>query len=260
MISRDAARTAVGIIGRPTFVRIVKKGAVEQYSPAPYLATLVNCGLWVVYGLPMVHPHSTLVLTINGSGFAIELVYLLLFLIYSDRKKRLKVLLIMLAEFAFIAVLALLVLTLTHSIKLRSAIVGSISVFGCFLMYASPLSIMKLVITTKSVEYMPLFLSLASFANGICWTSYALIRFDPFIAVNLSLSLSSRCCLALAAPNGMGLLLGIAQLVLYAAFYKSTKQQIAARESKVELGLADAAVSADSKKIRSEPPNRAGGI
>ncbi|KAK3030623.1 hypothetical protein RJ639_035827 [Escallonia herrerae] len=152
----------------------------------------------------MVHPHSTLVVTINGSGFAIELVYLLLFLIYSDRKKRLQVLLIMLAEFVFIAVLALLVLTLTHSIKLRSAIVGSICIFGCFLMYASPLSIM--------------------------------------------------------VPNGMGLVLGIAQLVLYAAFYKSTKQQIAARQSKVELGLADAAVSADSKKIRSEPPNRAGGI
>jgi hypothetical protein len=42
----------------------------------------------------------------------------------------------------------------------------------------------KLVIQTKSVEYMPLFLSLASLANSICWTAYALIRFDLYITVS----------------------------------------------------------------------------
>lgn len=115
---------------------------MEQYSPVPYLATFVNCGLWVLYGLPMVHPHSTLVVTINGSGFVIEVIYLLLFLIYSDRKKRLRLLLIVAAECLFMAVLALLVLTLVHSIKLRSAIVGSICMVGNIMMYASPLAVM----------------------------------------------------------------------------------------------------------------------
>ena len=43
-----------------------------------------------------------------------------------------------------------------------------------------------MVIQTKSVEYMPLFLSLASFFNGVCWTAYALIRFDPYITVSRS--------------------------------------------------------------------------
>ena len=42
----------------------------------------------------------------------------------------------------------------------------------------------KMVIKTKSVEYMPLFLSLASLVNGICWTAYALIRFDLYITVS----------------------------------------------------------------------------
>lgn len=42
----------------------------------------------------------------------------------------------------------------------------------------------KMVIQTKSVEYMPLFLSLASLVNGICWTAYALIRFDLYITVS----------------------------------------------------------------------------
>lgn len=45
------------------------------------------------------------------------------------------------------------------------------------------LTVQKLVITTKSVEYMPFFLSLFSFLNGVAWTAYALIKFDPYIAV-----------------------------------------------------------------------------
>ncbi|XP_024996935.1 bidirectional sugar transporter SWEET4-like isoform X3 [Cynara cardunculus var. scolymus] len=207
MVSAEFARTAVGIIGnitalilflspvyfRPTFVKIVKKGEVEQFSPIPYLATFVNCGIWVLYGLPLVHPHSLLVITINGSGFVIETIYLLLFLIYSDRKQR---------------------------VKVRSSIVGSIAIVGNIMMYASPLSVMKLVITTKSVEYMPFFLSLFSLLNGISWTIYALIRFDPYIVI----------------PNGLGSLLGITQLILYATFYKSTKRQLAERKASVEMG------------------------
>ena len=44
--------------------------------------------------------------------------------------------------------------------------------------------VQRRVIQTKSVEYMPLFLSLASLVNGICWTAYALIRFDLYITVS----------------------------------------------------------------------------
>lgn len=47
----------------------------------------------------------------------------------------------------------------------------------------------KLVIKTKSVEYMPFYLSLAGFGNGASWTAYALIRFDAFILVITSLDL-----------------------------------------------------------------------
>ncbi|KAL3817897.1 hypothetical protein ACJIZ3_003802 [Penstemon smallii] len=234
MFSKDDARTLVGIIGNiialilflspvPTFYRIWKKKAVEQYSPIPYLATFINCALWVLYGLPLVHPHSTLVVTINGTGFVIEIVYLSLFLIYSDPKKRLKLVAIVAMECIFVAVLALLVLTLAHDTKLRSAIVGSICMVGNIMMYAAPLSVMKLVIKTRSVEYMPFFLSLFSFLNGVSWTAYALFQIDPFIVT----------------PNGIGTLLGLAQLLLYATFYRSTQRIMAERKANGELGLAE---------------------
>ncbi|KAE9451877.1 hypothetical protein C3L33_16221, partial [Rhododendron williamsianum] len=166
----------------PTFVQICKKGSVEQYSPAPYLGTFINCGLWAVYGLPAVHPHSLLVTSINGAGMAIELVYLLLFIRYCDRKKRLQVLLVMVVELVVVGAVAFLVLTLAHTTKLRSTIVGSIAMLGNVIMYAAPLSVM--------------------------------------------------------APNGLGAVFGLAQLILYAIFYsKSKKQQMIESQAKGEMGL-----------------------
>ncbi|KAG8374563.1 hypothetical protein BUALT_Bualt10G0008500 [Buddleja alternifolia] len=173
--------------------------------------------------MPMVHPHSTLVVTINGTGFGIEIVYLSLFLIFSESKKRLRLVAIVVAECIFMVVLALLILTLVHTAKLRSTIVGSICMAGNIMMYAAPLSVMKLVITTRSVEYMPFFLSLFSFLNGVSWTAYALIKFDPFIVT----------------PNGMGTVLGLAQLLLYTTFYRSTKRIMAQKKANVEVGLAE---------------------
>ncbi|CAL5022372.1 unnamed protein product [Urochloa decumbens] len=229
VISPDTIRTVIGIIGNgtalvlflspvPTFIRIWKKGSVEQYSPVPYVATLLNCMMWVMYGLPLVHPHSMLVITINGTGMAIELTYVAIFLLYSSGAARRKVLLLVATEIAFVGAVAALVLTLAHTHERRSMIVGILCVLFCIGMYAAPLSVMKMVIQTKSVEYMPLFLSLASLANGICWTAYALIRFDLYITI----------------PNGLGVLFAVAQLILYAIYYKSTQEIIEARKRKAD--------------------------
>ncbi|XP_042009575.1 bidirectional sugar transporter SWEET4-like [Salvia splendens] len=238
MISKDDARTIVGILGNiisvslflsplPTFYKIWKKKAVEQYSALPYLATFFNCGLWILYGLPMVKPNSTLVLTVNGAGFAIEIVYLSLFLIYSIPMKRLRLVAVVVAECFFLAALALCVLLLVKKPKSRSDIIGSICMAGNIMMYAAPLSIMKLVTTTKSVEFMPFFISFFSFINGLCWTTYALLKFDAFILV----------------PNSIGSALGFVQLVLYASFYKSTQRILAQRKAQggdVNLAKIDA--------------------
>ncbi|KMS97571.1 hypothetical protein BVRB_5g125950 [Beta vulgaris subsp. vulgaris] len=217
----------------PTFIGICKKKTVEQYSPVPYLATFVNCMLWVVYGLPIIHPNSILVVTINGAGFFIELLYLILFVLYSDKKNRLKIVLIAIIEIVIVGIMTTLVLNFVHTTKRRSSIVGMIAIICNIMMYASPLSVLKLVITTKSVEYMPLSLSVASFANGIAWTVYALYPFDPYIA----------------APNGLGTLFAVVQLILYATYYKSTKEQMAARKAKNAVGLTEVVFNGESGKM-----------
>lgn len=141
-------------IFRKTFIQIWKEGSVQNYSPAPYLATLLNCMAWTFYGLPMVHSHSTLLVTINGSGSVIQLAYIILFLIYSDRQKRLRVSLVLILEVFFISILTVFVLTRVHTHKDRSMIVGIISVLFSVMMYASPLAVMvSLLYMTMQIWY-----------------------------------------------------------------------------------------------------------
>lgn len=53
-------------------------------------------------------------------------------------------------------------------------------------------------------------------------------------------------------PNGLGSLFAIAQLVLYATFYKSTKRQIA--ERKANGGMTEVVVMGDGRKVGNGPP------
>ncbi|KAK9117101.1 hypothetical protein Sjap_016048 [Stephania japonica] len=181
MMNHDAIRNVIGIIGNvvsfclfasplPTFFTIVKKAAVEDFSPNPYLAALINCVMWVFYGLPFVHPHSILVVTING--------------------------------------IVGLTLGLCHTYKARSLVAGIIALIFNICMYGMPLDIVRLVIRTRSVEYMPFYLSLANFLNGCIWVAFALFRFDLFIMIS----------------NGAGAVLGAVQLVVYASYSKKPER------------------------------------
>ncbi|KAF5460522.1 hypothetical protein F2P56_020386 [Juglans regia] len=122
---------------------------------------------------------------------------------------------------------------------------------------------------------MPFFLSFTSFANGLAWTAYAFIPFDPFIAVihiSLSLSLSHGCANGAVqtiwfilkfwlwvwsqVPNAVGSMFGLAQLILYATFYRSTKLVIGERKHKSEVDLSEVVVviaAEDSRKVGSAP-------
>ena len=50
--------------------------------------TLFNCAPGLLYGSPFVKPHSTMILTINGAGFVLETFYLISFLTFAPRKKK----------------------------------------------------------------------------------------------------------------------------------------------------------------------------
>ncbi|CAJ1946769.1 unnamed protein product [Sphenostylis stenocarpa] len=221
MVNPAVARNVVGIIGNvisfglffspaPTFYGIVKKKSVEEFKPDPYIATVLNCAFWVFYGMPFVHPNTILVLTINSVGLVFEFFYLTIYYIYATNKGRKKVLIFLLIEAIFFAVVALITMLALHSTKKRSLVVGILADVFNVMMYVSPLTVMAKVIKTKSVKYMPFWLSVANFLNGACWTTYALIHpFDLYVLIS----------------NGIGALSGLVQLALYACYssYKSEK-------------------------------------
>ncbi|XP_022767443.1 bidirectional sugar transporter SWEET5 [Durio zibethinus] len=218
MVTTETTRTIVGIIGNvisfflflspvPTFAKIWKAKSVQEFKPDPYVATVLNCMMWVFYGLPIVHPDSVLIITINGIGLFIELTYVSIFLIYSPGQKRRRIVIYLLIEVIFMAIVIFITLFVFHTTKNRSMFVGILAIIFNVGMYTSPLTVMHMVIRTRSVKYMPFTLSLFNFFNGVIWVIYASLKFDPYVL----------------APNGLGSLSGLVQLLLYAYFYRTTQ-------------------------------------
>ncbi|OAY58392.1 bidirectional sugar transporter SWEET1 [Manihot esculenta] len=207
-----------------TFKRIIKSKSTEQFSGIPYVMTLLNCLLSAWYGLPFVSKNNLLVSTINGTGAAIEIVYVLVFIVYAPRKEKSKILGLLTLVLAIFATVAFVSLFALHD-NSRKLFCGFAATIFSIIMYASPLSIIRLVIKTKSVEYMPFFLSLFVFLCGTSWFIYGLLGRDPFVAV----------------PNGFGCGLGTLQLILYFIYRKNKGEDkdAAATKQSVEMGSSE---------------------
>ncbi|XP_034888578.2 bidirectional sugar transporter SWEET1 [Populus alba] len=188
-----------------TFRRIIRSKSTELFSGIPYVMTMLNCLLSAWYGMPFVSKNNILVSTINGTGAAIEVIYVLTFIIYAPKTEKAKfigLLTLVLTTFAGVALVSLVVL---HG-KSREIFCGFAAAIFSIIMYGSPLSIMRTVIKTKSVEYMPFFLSLFVFLCGTSWFVFGLLGGDLFVSV----------------PNGVGGGLGALQLILY-FIYRNNK-------------------------------------
>jgi solute carrier family 50 protein (sugar transporter) len=188
-----------------TFYYVIKRGSTEEFSGIPYVVALLNCLLYAWYGLPFVSSDNILVTISDGSGAVLELIYVCLYLIYSPPLHRRKILGLFVVELVLFGAIAVVSMMALHQTA-RTLLVGIVAAALSVCMYAAPLSIMKLVVETKSVEYMPFFLSLFVFLCSFSWFVYGILGRDLFVGV----------------PNGVGTVLGVAQLVLYWIYKDST--------------------------------------
>ncbi|CAN6982422.1 unnamed protein product [Brassica oleracea var. botrytis] len=154
-----------------TFWKIVKRRSTEEYECLPYICTLMGSLLWTYYIW-----NIALVLALN--------VIFPVIMIVGTR-------------------------TAFGYAKTRSNSMGFICAALNIIMYGSPLSAIKTVVKTRSVKYMPFWLSFFLFLNGAIWAVYALLLHDVFLLV----------------PNGMGFFLGTVQLLIY-TFYRNAKPNI----------------------------------
>lgn len=196
----------------PTFSRITRNRSTEQFSVFPYIFALFNCLICTWYGLPFVSQNNILVTTVNAAGAIFQLFYISLYIAYCQKEARVKMIALLLLVVGIVTAIALVTYEFMEQ-PLRKLFVGSLSVFSLISMFASPLSIIKLVIETRSVEFMPFYLSLSTLLMSVSFFAYGFLGQDPFVYV----------------PNGIGSVLGMIQLVLYFSYRDIGRRRQAAQ-------------------------------
>ncbi|KAK7272610.1 hypothetical protein RJT34_29321 [Clitoria ternatea] len=195
----------------PTFRRIIRNGSTEMFSGLPYIYSLLNCLICMWYGTPLISPDNLLVTTVNSIGAVFQFVYIILFLMHAEKEKKVRMFGLLLAVLGIFAIILVGSLQIAD-VLVRQLFVGFLSCASLISMFASPLFVIKLVIQTKSVEFMPFCLSLSTFLMSTSFFLYGLFNDDAFIY----------------APNGIGTMLGMIQLILY--FYYEGKSRENSRE------------------------------
>ncbi|CAH2056861.1 unnamed protein product, partial [Thlaspi arvense] len=154
------------------FRRIIRNKSTEQFSGLPYICALLTCLLCAWYGIH----------TFNSAGAVCQLTYITLFIVYTERAQKLRMFGLLVAVFGLFAIIIVGSLQITK-FPTRHIFVEIISGASLVSMSASPLFIISLVIQTRSVEFMPLYLSLSIFSVNKVFFLYGILRSDPFIYI-----------------------------------------------------------------------------
>ncbi|XP_042437858.1 bidirectional sugar transporter SWEET14-like [Zingiber officinale] len=181
----------------PTFYRVYRMRSTEGFQSVPYVVALFSAMLWIYYAI--VKTDATLLITINAFGCFIETFYTAIYLIYAPRAMRVSTLLIifLLNVVSFGSII--LITQLAFHGPERVKVIGWICVGFSISVFAAPLSIIRLVVRTRSVEYMPFYLSLFLTISAVAWFAYGLLIRDLYVLL----------------PNILGLIFGATQMVLY---------------------------------------------
>lgn len=208
-----------------TFQRIITNKSTEEFPSFPYVSTLLNCSVWVFYCLPSITPNRPSPLVTNLIGLVFQTGYLFVFVKYARDKAKAQVQ-IQLAVYAVFMVLFVSSILLFLPATSRSFVVGLFATVFTVVMFGAPLSALAVVLRTRSVEFMPLSLSLMGFSCSATWTLYGLYVQDIFVIV----------------PNVLGMILGIIQLAIYFSVSSSQKRgasyhSIVANDLQQESGI-----------------------
>ncbi|KAL9682457.1 hypothetical protein QQ045_014255 [Rhodiola kirilowii] len=220
-----------------TFRGIINKKSVQDYEVIPYILTLLSTSLWTFYGILKPQGQGLLIYTINGAGTVLETIYIVLFLIYAPKDKRISMMkLVAILNIGIFGVVVTVALLAFHG-KLQLAAVGILCAALSIGMYAAPLAVMSTVVKTKSVEYMPFFLSFFLFINAGVWITYAILVRDFYVGV----------------PNLIGFFLGLVQLILYAIYSINRKTTSTSDEEDAEEKGATYLVTNEDLEMQSNP-------
>lgn len=134
----------------------------------------------------------------NVIGASFMAIYVVIFLVLPNREHRVKIYCQSAVAFALVGVAVAIALL----VESPDEIFGASAVTLNILKYASPLSVARHAIATQSTEFLPLPLTLASFACGVLWGVHGVALEDFWIVV----------------PNVAGILCASAQIALHVRY------------------------------------------
>jgi len=193
-----------------TFKRVIQKRTTEDFSGFPYAVALLNCLLYTYYGSPLISNgwDNLIVMVVNAIGLVIECSFICIYLIFAPPKPKTVMVRLLVTVLMVSGTLGIISVIAMHDHKHKKMLVGTAGMVATVILYGSPLSMIRLVIQSKSVEFMPFNLSLFAFLCSIFWLAYGVLSKD----------------IVVMAPNFIGVPLASAQMIIY-WIYRNNKGQ-----------------------------------
>lgn len=194
----------------PTIKEITSAGTVGNMPLLPYSSMLSNAFLWTTYGLMKMEPT---IWSCNSVGIFVAAYYCVQFAKNLPKHKGSSVLEISTPtlpgsvrqhlQAVSAVIVGALLLAIFKPFANTANLLGNVAVLFCVLMFASPLSVIKVVLETKSAKAIPLPFTVVSVLNCLMWTVFGWFEMKD---VNVYL------------PNILGLISGLVQLALKIRF------------------------------------------
>ncbi|KAJ6418758.1 hypothetical protein OIU84_002020 [Salix udensis] len=126
---------------------------------------------------------SAPILTFYRVGILLEFSFIIIYFWFTSSRGKIKVAITVIPVILVFCITATISAFALHDHHHRKIFVGSVALAASVAMYGSPLVVVKKVIKTKSVEFMPFYLSFFSFLASSIWMAYGLLSHDLFSCV-----------------------------------------------------------------------------
>ena len=190
------------------FLQVLK--GERNYKDAPcilLICNLMNCILWIDYGLLKDSFQLYLTCAIGGN---LTLIWISIFIIFLSKKK------IFLTLFISILLLGIITgITYVFYEIIDIKITGYAALVFNILMLAAPGEKICNVIKTGNYELIPIFSTIGTILCAGCWFMFGVYQKD----------------LNLFIPNGLGLIFGALQLFVFCFYYKKGKNALSDDEN-----------------------------
>ncbi|PPD66881.1 hypothetical protein GOBAR_DD36244 [Gossypium barbadense] len=213
----NAVSFMVSLAPLPTFYQIYKKKTSEGFQSIPYVVSLFSAMLWIYYAL--LKKDAIFLITINTFCVFIQTFYIVTYFYYGPKKEKIVTVKLMLLFNVFGFGVIFLATYFLKNPSLRLLILGYICMAFALAVFVAPLAIVRKVIKTKSVEYMPFTLSVFLTLGAVMWFFYGLCLKDMNVAV----------------PNILGFIFGVLQMILYAVYKNHPKKTVEESDPKLQL-------------------------